>query len=46
MFGFIKKMFIGLLSSLVNFFNHTKCESLNIQQCMIQPSLINLNPNM
>ena len=45
MFGFIKKMFIGLLNSVVNASNHTKCVSLNNQQCMIQPTLINLHPN-
>ena len=45
MFGFIKKMFIGLLNSVVNASNHTKCVSLNKQQCMIQPTLINLHPN-
>ena len=27
MFGFIKKIFIGLLASLVNASNHTKCVS-------------------
>ena len=25
--------------------NHTKCVSLNNQQCMTQPTLINLHPN-
>ena len=45
MFGFIKKMFIRLLTSIVNASNHTKCVSLNNQQCMTQPSLINLHPN-
>ena len=44
-FGFIKKMFIGLLTSIVNTFNHTKCLSLYNQQCMIQPILINLHSN-
>ena len=37
MFGFIKKIFIGLLTSIVNASNHTKCVSLNNQQCIIQP---------
>ena len=45
MFGFIKKMFIGLLTSAVNAYIHNKLLSLNIQQCMIQPTLINLHPN-
>ena len=45
MFGPIKKIFIGLLTSLANASNHTKCVSLNNQQCMIQPTLINLHPN-
>ena len=41
----IKKIFIGLLISLVNGSNHTKCVSLRNQKCMIQPTLINLQPN-
>ena len=45
MFGPIKKIFIGLLTSLTNASNHTKCVSLNNQQYMIQPTLINLHPN-
>ena len=45
MFGLIKKMFFGLLTSIVNASNHTKCVSLNNQQCMTQPNLINLLPN-
>ena len=45
MFGLIKKIFIGLLTDLVNGFNHTKCVSLSNQKCMIQPTLINLHPN-
>ena len=45
MFGFIKKMFIGLLTSTVNVSNHTKCISLSNQQCMNQYTLINLHPN-
>ena len=32
--GFIQKMFIGLLTSIINASNHTKCASLNNQQCM------------
>ena len=45
MFGLIKKIFIGLLTGLVNGSNHTKCVSLNNQKCMTQPTLINLHPN-
>ena len=45
MFGFIKKMFIGLLTSVVNASNHAKYVSLNNQQCMIQPTFINFHPN-
>ena len=45
MFGLIKKMFIGLLTSIVSASNHTKCVSLSNQKCMIQPILINLHPN-
>ena len=41
----IKKIFIGLLSGLVNGSNHLKCLSLSNQKCMIQPTLINLHPN-
>ena len=45
MFGLIKKIFIELLTGLVNGSNHTKCVSLSNQKCMIQPTLINLHPN-
>ena len=45
MFLLIKKIFIMLLSSIVNASNHTKCVSLSNQKCMIQPTLINLYPN-
>ena len=46
MFGLIKIIFIGLLSSIVNASNHTKCFSLSNQKRMIQPTLINnLHPN-
>ena len=45
MFGFVKKMFIGLLTSIVNAPNHTKGLSLNNQACMIQSTIINLRPN-
>ena len=45
MFRLIKKIFIGLLSGLVNGSNHIKCVSLSNQKCMIQRTLINLHPN-
>ena len=45
MFGLIKKIFIGLLTGLVNGSNHTQWVSLSNQKCMIQPTLINLHPN-
>ena len=45
MFGFIKNMLFILLTSIFNASNHTKCVSLKSQQCMIQPTLINLHPN-
>ena len=44
-FGLIKKIFIGLLTGLVNGSNHKKCTSLSNQKCMTQPSIINLHPN-
>ena len=45
MFGLIKKMFIGLLTSILSASNHTKCVSLSNQKCMIQPTLNNLHSN-
>ena len=45
MFGLIKKMFMGILISIVNASNHTKCMSLSNQKYMTQPTLINLHPN-
>ena len=45
MFWLIKKIFIGLLTGLVNGSYHTKYVLLSNQKCMIQPSLINLHPN-
>ena len=45
MFGLIKKIFIGLLTGLVNGSKHTKCVSLSNQKCITQPTLINLHPN-
>ena len=47
MFGIIKKMFIVLLSSIVNASSHTQCILLSNQKCMIQPTpLINLHPRI
>ena len=45
MFGLIKRIFIGLLTGLMNGSNHTKCVLLSDQKCMTQPTLINLHPN-
>ena len=45
MFGLIKKIFIGLLTGLVNRSNNTKWVSLSNQKCIIQPTLINLHTN-
>ena len=45
MSGIIEKIFIVLLSSIVNDSNHTKCVSLSNQKCEIQPTPINLHPN-
>ena len=45
MFGLYKKIFIGLLTGLVNGSSHAKCVSLSNQKCMIQPTLINLHLN-
>ena len=43
MFKLIKIIFIGLLTDIVNAYNHTKHASLSNQKCMIQPILINLH---
>ena len=51
MFGIIKQLFIvllsfiGFLASVVNAPNYINGISLNNQQCLNQPTLINLNPN-
>ena len=45
MFEIIKKMFIVLLSNVVNASIHTKCVLLSNQKCMTQLALINLHPN-
>ena len=45
MFQLIKNIITGLLTSIANAFNHTKCVLLINQKCMIQTTLINLHPN-
>ena len=45
MFGLIKKIFMVLLSNIVNGSNHTKCVSLSNKKCQIKHTLINLHPN-
>ena len=40
MLAFIKKKFIGLLTGVLNAFNHTKCVSLDNEQCTTQPTLV------
>ena len=45
MFGFIKRMFIVLLTNLLNSTSHAKYVFLSNQKCETQPSLINLYPN-
>ena len=45
MFGFIKKIFIILLTGLVNASNHTKCVFLSNQKWITQWTTINLNIN-
>ena len=45
MFGIIKKMFILLLSSIVNFSDNKKSVSLNNQKYKIQTTIINFHPN-
>ena len=45
MFEIITKVFMGLLISIVNVSNHTKCVLLSNQKCMSAPNLINLHHN-
>ena len=45
LFGLTRKIFIRLLTGLINGSNHTNCVSLSNQKCKIQPTLINLHPN-
>ena len=44
-FRLIKKIFIGLLTGLVNRSNHKKCVLLSNQKYEIKPTLFNLHPN-
>ena len=44
MFKFLKKIFIGLLASIVNASNHTIYVSLSNHKRTTQPTLINLHP--
>ena len=43
--GWLKKIFIGLLTVIVNGSNRIKCVLLSNQKSLIQPALINLHPN-
>ena len=45
MLRIIKKIFIVILTSMVNASNYTKCISLSNQKCEIQPTLINVYLN-
>ena len=45
MFALIKRIFMGLLISIVNASNHTNGVLLSNRKCMIQPTLISLYPN-
>ena len=45
MFGYTKKLFIGLLTGIVSESDNTKCVSLSNRKCMTQHHLINLHPN-
>ena len=45
MFGLFKKIFIRLVTGLVNGSNHKKCVLLSNQKFEVQPALINLHSN-
>ena len=45
MFDFLFKIFIRLLTGIVNAPSHAKCISLKNQKYKTQPTLINLHPN-
>ena len=40
MFGLIMKIFIGLLTGLVNGSNYRKCVPIRNQKCMIEPIVL------
>ena len=44
MFGFVKEIFIGQLTGLVNASNRTKCLYLTNQEYTTQPTIFNLHP--
>ena len=44
MLGIVKKVFIFLLTNIVNFSNHPKYVPLSNQKWENQPTLINLHP--
>ena len=45
MLRFLKNIFIGLVTSIVNASNYTKCVFLSNQKCTTQPTLISLHFN-
>ena len=45
MFGFMAKMFLGLLIDMRSTSNHTKSPLLSSCKCITQPTLINLHRN-
>ena len=45
MFSLIKKIFIVLLSNIVDGSNHTKNVPLSNQKCLNQPTFISLHPS-
>ena len=45
MSGLTKKVFVGLLTSIVSAYKHAKCMSLRNQKCEIQPTFVNLHSN-
>ena len=45
MFGFLKKIFVRLLTIIVNASDHKKCVYLNNQKCTTHPTVINLYTN-
>ena len=45
MFGFIKKISIGLLANIVSVSSHTKCVCWSDQKCTTEPTIINLHCN-